>query len=244
MCAAHTCVYPGVDYYSTVHGRVREIVAQVMASSIERVRAATGEVAGQPGNAFGYFRHDFMLDAYYNVWLLEVEIVPSTGSIGGVDGMLKRRVMHDTVGMIVKDGDESELSTSEKFERKMERAKRANGQPIDYTPTGRTGVGTGGFECVIPCLDISANGSATERAVWEMMGEGASGPLTKVRAKAQRSTAAHAAVSTFANKGEALLLPSSSRPPPALLTTASLVHSGGRRAEGVVECEASACTSC
>ena len=34
---------------------------------------------------FGYWRVDFLMDTSAKVWLLEVEVVPSTGTIGGVD---------------------------------------------------------------------------------------------------------------------------------------------------------------
>lgn len=93
-------------------------------------------------NSFGYFRVDFLFDQTFNPYLLEVEIVPSTGSIGGIDGMLKRRVMHDTIGIL---GGKS-------VEEKIWLNGLRNNEEIDYVKEeGRSGVGTGGFECLIPC---------------------------------------------------------------------------------------------
>jgi len=48
----------------------------------------------------------------------------------------------------------------------MERARKANSELIDYTTSGQSGQGTGGFECVIPCLKSE---SGVEKGVGEML---------------------------------------------------------------------------
>jgi len=88
----------GVDYEAVIHPQIREIVATTMAATITKMKAETNAVfEGKSKGAFAYWRHDFLLDESLKVWLLEVDVVPSTGTIGGIDEKLKRRVMHDTL---------------------------------------------------------------------------------------------------------------------------------------------------
>jgi hypothetical protein len=46
---------------------------------------------------FTHWRFDFLLDSTLKTWLLECEIVPSAGTIGGPDGPIKLSVMRDMV---------------------------------------------------------------------------------------------------------------------------------------------------
>ena len=48
---------------------------------------------------FSHWRFDFLLDASGGAWLLEAEIVPSTGTIGGVDEVIKTVVLRDILSL-------------------------------------------------------------------------------------------------------------------------------------------------
>ena len=159
----------GVDYYKDIHPQVREIVATSMAATLPRMQMETNEVfLSNSRGAFGYWRHDFLLDESLKIWLLEVEVVPSTGTIGGIDEILKRRVIHDTFAVMDEGGRARGKSEDvvDRFRRKMERSRVANTEAVDYVSSGKSGPGTGGFECVIPCLK---NSSKVERGVKEML---------------------------------------------------------------------------
>ena len=43
----------------------------------------SGNFDFEVGRSFAYWRVDFLMDLSAKVWLLEVEVVPSTGTIGG-----------------------------------------------------------------------------------------------------------------------------------------------------------------
>ena len=97
----------GVEFDTVVKPQVREIISATIASGMEKVRLHTvssyldgDDVSKSLPNTFVYLRVDFLLDTNFKAWLLECEIVPSTGSIGGNDEILKRRVMHDTFALL------------------------------------------------------------------------------------------------------------------------------------------------
>ena len=49
---------------------------------------------------FSHWRFDFLLDASGGAWLLEAEIVPSTGTIGGIDEVIKTVVLRDLLSLV------------------------------------------------------------------------------------------------------------------------------------------------
>ena len=129
-----------VDYIAEVKPRVLKIIREVFKSGVNDILDLNADHSLV--NSFGYFRVDFLFDQAFNPYLLEVEIVPSTGSIGGIDGMLKRRVMHDTIGIL----------SANSIEEKIRLNEIRNAEEISYvSEEGRSGRGTGGFECLIPC---------------------------------------------------------------------------------------------
>lgn len=148
-----------VDYDEVVKPQVREIISALMASGLDKVRIETvssfpdGEAASKSlPKTFGYLRVDFLLDSSFKAWLLECEIVPSTGTIGGNDEILKRRVMHDTFGLLEVEREEQQGEV-EYVEALINAGERVNKDEINYSESGKSGPGLGGFECIFPCVD-------------------------------------------------------------------------------------------
>lgn len=78
--------------WAPIEAQVRAAIATAMISVARGLRAAlTDAAAGSPaargGALFAHWRFDFLLDDADppRAWLLECEIVPSTGTIGGPD---------------------------------------------------------------------------------------------------------------------------------------------------------------
>jgi len=63
---------------------------------------------------FSHWRFDFLLDATGKVWLLETEIVPSAGTIGGVDEVIKTVVFRDLLSLVGWGPETSEHSVLSK----------------------------------------------------------------------------------------------------------------------------------
>lgn len=84
-----------------IEDQFREIAALVLIAvrqtMLDAVAKAGSEAKGT--RLFSHWRLDFLLDEDGRAWLLEVEIVPSTGTIGGVDEVLKSAVLRDVLAL-------------------------------------------------------------------------------------------------------------------------------------------------
>lgn len=84
-----------------IEDQFREIAALVLIAvrqtMLEAVTKSGSEAKGT--RLFSHWRLDFLLDEDGRAWLLEVEIVPSTGTIGGVDEVLKSAVLRDVLAL-------------------------------------------------------------------------------------------------------------------------------------------------
>lgn len=87
----------GIDWKS-IENQFREIAAVVLTASRQSLIEAYAS-AESPAKLFSHWRLDFLLDEDGRAWLLEVEIVPSTGTIGGVDEVLKTVVLRDLLSL-------------------------------------------------------------------------------------------------------------------------------------------------
>ena len=81
-----------------IEDQVREIATMVFVAARDDMLDASGE-AGAAAKLFSHWRLDFLLDEDARAWLLEVEIVPSTGTIGGVDEVIKTTVLRDVLAL-------------------------------------------------------------------------------------------------------------------------------------------------
>ncbi|KAJ8599774.1 hypothetical protein CTAYLR_003432 [Chrysophaeum taylorii] len=87
----------GVEW-TDIEDQMREIAAIVLTAARAPLLEASTKAA-EEAPLFAHWRLDFLLDADARVWLLEVEIVPSAGTIGGVDEVLKTTVLRDVLAL-------------------------------------------------------------------------------------------------------------------------------------------------
>ena len=89
------------------------------------------------GHLFCHWRLDFLLDADARAWLLEVEIVPSTGTIGGVDEVIKTSVLRDVLALNGVGGPPSQLEDEYPWlnGEAMDRPRESAEPPNTLTPT-------------------------------------------------------------------------------------------------------------
>ena len=84
--------------WNKIEDQIREAATMVFLASREPLLASRAR-ARTDGQLFCHWRLDFLLDADARAWLLEVEIVPSTGTIGGVDEVIKTSVLRDVLAL-------------------------------------------------------------------------------------------------------------------------------------------------
>jgi len=73
--------------------------AAVFAAEAAAAAEAAEAAEAARRSLFSHWRFDFLLDASGKAWLLEAEIVPSTGTIGGVDEVIKTVVLRDVLSL-------------------------------------------------------------------------------------------------------------------------------------------------
>ena len=94
--------------WSAIEDQIREAATMVFLASREPLLESRSK-ARTEGHLFCHWRLDFLLDADARAWLLEVEIVPSTGTIGGVDEVIKTSVLRDVLALNGVGGPPSQL---------------------------------------------------------------------------------------------------------------------------------------
>jgi hypothetical protein len=89
--------------WGPIERQVRRIILTSFSASMEKfVTDVHNEVPNGKirQGIFSHWRFDFLLDATGKVWLLETEIVPSAGTIGGVDEVIKTVVLRDLFSLV------------------------------------------------------------------------------------------------------------------------------------------------
>ena len=84
-----------------VEDQIRAIAGTVLKAARNPMLEANANAGAEKRGArlFSHWRLDFLLDDDGTTWLLEAEIVPSTGTIGGVDEVIKTTVLRDLLAL-------------------------------------------------------------------------------------------------------------------------------------------------
>jgi len=105
--------------WGPIERQLRRIILTSFSAAMEKfVKDVRNEVPNgkMREEIFSHWRFDFLLGATGKVWLLETEIVPSAGTIGGVDEVIKTVVFRDLLSLIGWGPEASEHSAVSKDE--------------------------------------------------------------------------------------------------------------------------------
>lgn len=164
--------------WDEVRAQVHAVIATTMAATYESlVHSLHRAVPSRTHDAlFTHWRFDFLLDTQLKVWLLECEIVPSAGTIGGPDEIIKLAVMRDMMRL---NGLGAQRAAAAAEERKKEEwnairaTLRAAGDALwirdDAIATiarhRRHEAARGSYSCVIPFSAAMKRNPATATVV-------------------------------------------------------------------------------